>query len=158
MFLSGFKLPGTRKFASQYHTPCRYMLMWSLFMNLSICAELFLIAPLPTTGEAQKIDRFMEAFASAYFEANPGVFTDADTAYTLAFSVIMLNTDHFNPSIREDRKMTRAQFISNNRAIDEALTPQFLGTMYFFPQSRRKCINVVLSGLTVIFVCASNCK
>ena len=72
----------------------------------------------------------MEAFSAAYFEANPGVFSEADTAYTLAFSVIMLNTDHFNPSIRADRKMTRTQFISNNRAIDEALTPQFLGTMY----------------------------
>jgi hypothetical protein len=35
-------------------------------------------------------------------QANPGVFSEADTAYTLAFSVIMLNTDHFNPSIKEE--------------------------------------------------------
>jgi hypothetical protein len=48
-------------------------------------------------GEAQKIDRFMEAFSAEYFRANPGVFNEQDTAYTLAFSVIMLNTDHFNP-------------------------------------------------------------
>lgn len=81
-------------------------------------------------GEAQKVDRFMEAFSAEYFRANPGVFVEQDTAYTLAFSVIMLNTDHFNPSIREDRKMTRTQFIGNNRAIDTALTPQFLGAMF----------------------------
>lgn len=48
-------------------------------------------------GEAQKIDRFMEAFSAEYFRANPDVFNEQDTAYTLAFSVIMLNTDHFNP-------------------------------------------------------------
>ena len=48
-------------------------------------------------GEAQKIDRFMEAFSAEYHRANPGTFNEQDTAYTLAFSVIMLNTDHFNP-------------------------------------------------------------
>ena len=47
-------------------------------------------------GEAQKIDRFMEAFSAEYHRANPGTFNEQDTAYTLAFSVIMLNTDHFN--------------------------------------------------------------
>ena len=41
-----------------------------------------------------------------------------------------LNTDQFNDSIRADRKMTRAQFIGNNRAIDEALTPQYLGAIF----------------------------
>ena len=104
-------------------------------------------------GEAQKIDRFMEAFSAEYHRANPGTFNEQDTAYTLAFSVIMLNTDHFNPrctlppsvvvpgcvlsnlrvrlhSIRADRKMTREQFIGNNRAIDTALTTQFLGAMF----------------------------
>ena len=38
-------------------------------------------------GEAQKIDRFMEAFSAEYFRANPGVFNEQDTTYTLAFSV-----------------------------------------------------------------------
>jgi hypothetical protein len=33
-------------------------------------------------------------------------------------------------SIREDRKMTREQFIGNNRAIDTALTPQYLGAIF----------------------------
>lgn len=33
-------------------------------------------------------------------------------------------------SIRQDRKMTREQFIGNNRAIDTALTPQYLGAIY----------------------------
>ena len=44
-------------------------------------------------GESQKIDRLMEKFADRYCENNPDAFSNADTAYTLAFSVIMLNTD-----------------------------------------------------------------
>ena len=46
-------------------------------------------------GEAQKIDRLMEKFASRYCEccSTPGLFASADTAYVLAYSIIMLTTD-----------------------------------------------------------------
>ena len=46
-------------------------------------------------GESQKIDRLMEKFAARYFECNPSqdLFASADTAYVLAFSIIMLTTD-----------------------------------------------------------------
>jgi hypothetical protein len=81
-------------------------------------------------GEAQKIDRFMEVFSGEFWRTHPGVFEKPDTPYILAFSTIMLNTDHFSSGIREDRRMTREQFISNNRAIDDALTPTYLGTIY----------------------------
>ena len=52
-------------------------------------------------GEAQKIDRLMEKFASRYCSCNPnqGVFASADTAYVLAFSVIMLTTDLHSPQV-----------------------------------------------------------
>ena len=52
-------------------------------------------------GEAQKIDRLMEKFASRYCGCNPnqGVFASADTAYVLAFSVIMLTTDLHSPQV-----------------------------------------------------------
>jgi brefeldin A-inhibited guanine nucleotide-exchange protein len=68
-------------------------------------------------GEAQKIDRIMEKFAERYCLQNPTVFPSADTAFILSFSIIMLNTDLHNPSIREDRKMTKEDFIRNNRGI-----------------------------------------
>ncbi|KHN74831.1 Brefeldin A-inhibited guanine nucleotide-exchange protein 1 [Toxocara canis] len=45
-------------------------------------------------GEAQKIDRLMEKFASRL-----GLFTSADTAYVLAYSIIMLTTDLHSPQI-----------------------------------------------------------
>lgn len=51
-------------------------------------------------GEAQKIDRIMEKFAERYCKCNPKVFTSADTAYVLAYSVILLNTDAHNPMVK----------------------------------------------------------
>jgi Sec7-like guanine-nucleotide exchange factor len=68
-------------------------------------------------GEAQQIDRCMEAFARRYFDQNPDVFPDSDTAYILAFSLIMLNTDAHNPAILPEKKMTKEQFIRNNRGM-----------------------------------------
>lgn len=68
-------------------------------------------------GEAQKIDRIMEKFAARYILQNDNVFPLADTAFILAFSVIMLNTDLHNPSIKPERRMTCESFIRNNRGI-----------------------------------------
>ena len=45
------------------------------------------------------------------------MFPNADTAFVLAYSVIMLNTDAHNPNIKPEKKMTKAGFISNNRGI-----------------------------------------
>jgi len=61
----------------------------------------------------------MQQFSGQYHRCNPGVFSCEDTAYILAFSVIMLNTDAHNPSIKKERKMTLEQFLSNNRGIDQ---------------------------------------
>ncbi|XP_051129632.1 brefeldin A-inhibited guanine nucleotide-exchange protein 2-like [Andrographis paniculata] len=68
-------------------------------------------------GEAQKIDRIMEKFAQRYCKCNPNAFTSADTAYVLAYSVIMLNTDAHNPTVKN--KMSAEDFIRNNRGIDD---------------------------------------
>ncbi|KAH1004368.1 hypothetical protein HUJ04_004126 [Dendroctonus ponderosae] len=66
-------------------------------------------------GEAQKIDRLMEKFASRYCECNPnnGLFSSADTAYVLGFSIIMLTTDLHSPQVKN--KMTKEQYIKLNR-------------------------------------------
>ncbi|EQC41331.1 hypothetical protein SDRG_01305 [Saprolegnia diclina VS20] len=70
-------------------------------------------------GESQKIDRMMEAFALAYTAANPSVFLHHDAAHILAFSTIMLNTDAHNPSMGKRPRMTRDEFVRNNRGIDK---------------------------------------
>ncbi|GMI74707.1 BIG1 [Hibiscus trionum] len=81
-------------------------------------------------GEAQKIDRIMEKFAERYCKCNPNSFTSADTAYVLAYSVIMLNTDAHNSMVKE--KMTKFDFIRNNRGIDDGkdLPEEYLGALY----------------------------
>lgn len=81
-------------------------------------------------GEAQKIDRIMEKFAERYCKCSPGSFTSADTAYVLAYSVIMLNTDAHNNMVKD--KMTKADFIRNNRGIDDGkdLPDEYLGALY----------------------------
>ncbi|XP_008242137.1 PREDICTED: brefeldin A-inhibited guanine nucleotide-exchange protein 5 [Prunus mume] len=68
-------------------------------------------------GEAQKIDRIMEKFAERYCADNPGLFKNADTAYILAYAVIMLNTDAHNPMVWP--KMSKSDFIRMN-AMDDA--------------------------------------
>ncbi|XP_021809869.1 brefeldin A-inhibited guanine nucleotide-exchange protein 1 isoform X1 [Prunus avium] len=81
-------------------------------------------------GEAQKIDRIMEKFAERYCKCSPNSFTSADTAYVLAYSVIMLNTDAHNNMVKD--KMTKADFIRNNRGIDDGkdLPEEYLGVLY----------------------------
>ena len=88
-------------------------------------------------GEAQCIDRLMEAFAAQLHdqtkEDSQLPFKNADAAFILAFSTIMLNTDLHNPSLKDDRRMTIEQFIRNNRGINngEDLPEDFLSNLYF---------------------------
>jgi len=81
-------------------------------------------------GESQKIDRLMEKFADRYCDNNPNVFANADTAYTLAFSVIMLNTDQHSSQIKN--RMEKADFIKNNRGINNNadLPDEFLSDIF----------------------------
>ncbi|KAH7562642.1 hypothetical protein BM1_02162 [Bipolaris maydis] len=69
-------------------------------------------------GEAQKIDRFMLKFAERYITGNPNAFANADTAYVLSYSVIMLNVDQHSKKMKGPR-MTAADFIKNNRGIND---------------------------------------
>jgi cytohesin len=81
-------------------------------------------------GEAQKIDRMMEAFAQHYCAVNEGVFNSTDTCYVLSFSVIMLNTSLHNPSVKN--KPTLESFIQMNRGLDNGadLQAELLTTLY----------------------------
>merc|ERR1719421_790134 len=83
-------------------------------------------------GEAAQIDRLMEKFAERYCIDNPGTFANADTAFVLAFSVVMLQTDLHNPNIKPERKMTKKGFLRNNQGIDagQDLPAEFLSDIF----------------------------
>ncbi|ONM24439.1 HOPM interactor 7 [Zea mays] len=81
-------------------------------------------------GEAQKIDRIMEKFAERYCADNPELFKNADTAYVLAYAVIMLNTDAHNPMVWP--KMSKSDFVRMNTASDaeECVPNELLEEIY----------------------------
>ncbi|TNM86324.1 hypothetical protein fugu_006554 [Takifugu bimaculatus] len=83
-------------------------------------------------GEAQKIDRLMEKFAARFLECNQGqtLFASADTAYVLAYSIIMLTTDLHSPQVKN--KMTKEQYIKMNRGINDSkdLPEEYLSAIY----------------------------
>ena len=88
-------------------------------LALDVALRTFL-AKFKLPGEAQQIDRILERFARLYYEKNSrtGVFAKADVCFILAFSLIMLNTDLHNDKIKVEKKMTKEQFVSNNRGIN----------------------------------------
>ena len=82
-------------------------------------------------GESQKIDRYMLKFAERYVQNNPNtIFANADTAYVMAYSVILLNTDAYNP--QNKRRMTKEEFIKNNRGINDGsdLPEDYLSSVF----------------------------
>ncbi|BGP17796.1 hypothetical protein JCM10213v2_005838 [Rhodosporidiobolus nylandii] len=108
-------------------------------LALDIALRVFLsAASLPS--ETQQIDRVMEAFARRWCECNPGCFAgkqskeedgkkdaqESDVPYVLAFSMVMLNTDHFNPNAKS--KMTKADYVKNTRI--DGLAPEILEYLY----------------------------
>ena len=96
--------------------------------------------------EAQQIDRVLQAFAAQYYAHNAGLLANADVVHTLAFSLIMLNTDAHNELIRQ--KMTVEQFVSNNRGINagDNVPRQLLEGLYY--TIKRKEIRMSGDGLT----------
>ncbi|XP_033615556.1 IQ motif and SEC7 domain-containing protein 1 [Fukomys damarensis] len=77
-------------------------------------------------GEAQKVERLIEAFSQRYCICNPGVvrqFRNPDTIFILAFAIILLNTDMYSPNVKPERKMKLEDFVKNLRG-----EPQSAGT------------------------------
>eukprot|EP00929_Paragymnodinium_shiwhaense_P086749 TRINITY_DN47198_c0_g1_i2.p1 TRINITY_DN47198_c0_g1~~TRINITY_DN47198_c0_g1_i2.p1 ORF type:complete len:1955 (+),score=517.24 TRINITY_DN47198_c0_g1_i2:173-6037(+) len=81
--------------------------------------------------EAQQIDRVLKIFGDTYYAKHVAAaeaavangcsstvyLRSADAAYTLAFSVIMLNTDQHNPRLK--KRMQVKDFLNNNRKTNE---------------------------------------
>ncbi|OHT15168.1 Cytohesin-1 [Tritrichomonas foetus] len=66
-------------------------------------------------GEAEFIDNVLSVFAQVYCFQNPDMFPSVDSAYMLAFALILLNSDLHNPNMKNH--MTCIQFINNIRSV-----------------------------------------
>lgn len=92
---------------------------------LDVALRRFLMqCTLPT--ETQQVDRVVEAFSRTYNASNPGLFANKDAPYILAFSLVMLSTDHFNPNNKS--KMTKADYCRNARL--DGVPREFLEYLY----------------------------
>ncbi len=95
----------------------------------------------------------MEAFAGRLFEQlDPGKpFANADAVFILSFSTIMLNTDLHNPHIAANKKMTKEEFIRNNRGINDRqdLPRDYLENIYDGIKANQ--IQVQLLGFFILF-------
>uniref|UniRef100_A0A8C5FWN6 SEC7 domain-containing protein n=1 Tax=Gadus morhua TaxID=8049 RepID=A0A8C5FWN6_GADMO len=78
-------------------------------------------AQIKVQGEAQKVERLIEAFSQRYCVCNPTLvrqFQNPDTIFILAFAIILLNTDMYSPNVKAERKMKIEDFIKNLRGVD----------------------------------------
>ncbi|XP_039580181.1 IQ motif and SEC7 domain-containing protein 2-like [Passer montanus] len=92
-------------------------------------------------GEAQKVERLIEAFSQRYCVCNAALlrqFRNPDTIFILAFAIILLNTDMYSPSVKAERKMKLEDFIKNLRGVDngEDIPRDMLVGIYQRIQSR----------------------
>lgn len=76
--------------------------------------------------ETQQLDRVLNAFSCRYYACNCELWNNEDQVYFLTFSLMLLQTDHFNTSNKH--KMTKEEFIKNSRVSDGSVTDNsFLG-------------------------------
>ena len=83
-----------------------------------------------TTDGRQQEETPTAPVSSSSLPPSPFPFASADAVHVLAFSAVMLNTDAHNARVR--LKMTREQFVLNNRGINGGgdLPGVFLGGLY----------------------------
>ncbi|WFD21864.1 hypothetical protein MEQU1_000520 [Malassezia equina] len=63
--------------------------------------------------ESQQVDRVLVAFSRRYHACNPDIL-DEESAYLLAFSLLLLHTDVFHKSVRP--RISKAEFVSMTEA------------------------------------------
>lgn len=72
----------------------------------NLCDRLYLKA------ESQQLDRIIDSFADRWCECNPQHgFKSPGVIYTLAYSILLLNTDHHSEDYQSGKKMTKSQYV-----------------------------------------------
>lgn len=103
-----------------------YMRRFAFFGDPIDMAIRKLLMQVELPKETQQIDRVLQGFADRYHECNPGIYMNADKAYFISFSIIILHTDVFNKNNK--RKMQRPDYIKNSSC--EGVSDDALGCFY----------------------------
>ena len=90
-----------------------YMRSFAFFEDPMDMAIRKLLMEVELPKETQQIDRVLQSFANRYHECNPGVYTSAEQAYFIAFSLLILHTDVFNKNNKH--KMLKPDYLKNTK-------------------------------------------
>jgi hypothetical protein len=72
----------------------------------ALCDKLYMKA------ESQQLDKIIDAFSDRWCECNPTHgFKSPGVVYTLAYSILLLNTDHHSEEYTGGKKMPRSQYV-----------------------------------------------
>jgi hypothetical protein len=88
-----------------------YFQIFDLHVDFLQAMRLGLSGPFFMPGEAQQVERTMQALSEVYMEQNPGVFGHVNDPVVLGYALVMLNTDMLKPGVT--RKMTIDEFVAN---------------------------------------------
>lgn len=81
----------------------------SILMSLRmLCDKLYM------KGESQQLNRVIEAFSHSWVQQNPNHgFYDANVVYTIAYALVLLNTDIYAADHTVNKKMSKSSFVHN---------------------------------------------
>ncbi|KAI9802611.1 MAG: hypothetical protein M1833_001685 [Piccolia ochrophora] len=110
-----------------------YMRSFAFFEDPMDMAIRKLLMEVELPKETQQIDRVVQQFADRYHECNPGIYISSDSAYFIAFSLMLLQSDVFNKNNK--RKMQKHDYIKNARteAVSEDVLECFFDNICYTP-------------------------
>uniref|UniRef100_A0A095A2M3 Golgi-specific brefeldin A-resistance guanine nucleotide exchange factor 1 n=1 Tax=Schistosoma haematobium TaxID=6185 RepID=A0A095A2M3_SCHHA len=106
-------------------------------------------------GEAPLIQRIIEHFAEHWYTSNQSPFVDVDAAFTLAYAILMLNTDQHNPnSKRQNAPMRMEDFKKNLSGMNgnQDFDPKLLESIYNNIHNHEIVMPIEQTGLVPLFI------
>ena len=101
------------------------------FKNMDIVQALKLfLSTFQLPAEGQIIDRVIEHFASKYYNDNPSLFSNADSAFYLSYCIILLQTEIYNPNIKDKMTLERFMQLLEDQNKDGKLKEEYLSDIY----------------------------
>ena len=101
------------------------------FKNMDIVQSLKLfLSTFQLPVEGQIIDRIIEHFASKYYNDNPFLLPNADSAFYLSYCIIILQTELYNPNIKDKMTLERFTKLVQDQNKDKKLDEQYLSDIY----------------------------
>ena len=101
------------------------------FKNMDIVQSLKLfLSTFQLPAEGQIIDRIIEHFASKYYKDNPSLFSNADSAFYLSYCIILLQTELYNPNIKDKMTLERFMELLKDQNKDGKLKEEYLSDIY----------------------------